>query len=327
MIRYAFYMPGSNLKIVFFGTPEFAVPSLRALLSSEHEVLAVVTQPDRQSGRGRKLKSPPVKEAASGSGIPVSQPERVKDPLFLKQLADLAPDVIVTAAYGQILPAEIIHMPPHGCLNIHASLLPKYRGASPVNMAIINGEEVTGTTIMLMDEGMDTGPLLLQEEMRIEPGDTAGTLSVKLSEQGARMVLNALEGLKSGSLSPTPQSGEPSYAPLLKKSDGIIDWSLPAEKVCSFIRGMNPWPAAWSILGGERMKILMAEPVPEPDGATEHEPGEIVHMSKDSMIVGTGGGLVSLREIQPPGKPPMPAKAFIQGRRPEPGWKFEGTSE
>jgi methionyl-tRNA formyltransferase len=320
-------MSGSNLKIVFFGTPGFAVPSLRSLLSSKYELLAVVTQPDRQSGRGRKLKPPPVKEVAVGAGIPVLQPERAKDPSFLKQLADLAPDVIVTAAYGQILPAEIIHMPPHGCLNIHASLLPRYRGASPINMAIINGDRVTGTTIMLMDEGMDTGPVLLQEEMTIGTEDTAGTLSARLSEQGARMVLKALDGLEKGTLSPIPQSGEPSYAPLLKKSDGLINWSQPAERICNFIRGMNPWPAAWSLLAGERMRILMAETVLDFPEAVQYEPGEVVYVSKDRMIVSAGEGLVLIKEIQPPGKPSMPVRAFIQGRRPEPGWKFGGETQ
>jgi len=305
------------LKIVFFGTPEFAVPSLKILLDSEHEVIAVVTQPDRQSGRGRRFHPCPVKAAAEEAGLEVLQPRRVREPEFIEQLKQLAPSVMIVVAYGQILPPEIVRMPEFGCVNVHASLLPKYRGAAPINWALIKGEEKTGVMTMLMDEGIDTGPVLLKEETKITPEDTAGSLSKRLSETGAARLIPTLKGLEKGSLKPTPQEGEPSYAPVMKKSDGLIRWSLAAEEICNFIRGMNPWPGAYSFIGEERFKILMAFPV-EGEGAA----GLIESVTKDELLVGTGRGRISITGIQPSGKPVMEIRAFLQGRKLVKGMRF-----
>ena len=305
------------MKIVFFGTPEFAVPSLKILLGSDHEVIAVVTQPDKQSGRGRRVKPCPVKAAAEEVGLEVLQPVKVRDPEFIERLKQLAPSLIVVVAYGQILPSEIIHMPEFGCVNVHASLLPKYRGAAPINKALIDGEEKTGVMTMIMDEGMDTGPILLKEETKITRNDTAGSLSKRLSEIGASRLIPTLKGLEKGNLKPSPQDGEPSYASIMKKSDGLIQWSLPAKEICNLIRGMNPWPGAYSFVEKERFKILMAVPV---EG--EGEAGVIVSATKDELLVGAGTGRISITMIQPSGKPVMEIRAFLQGRKLAEGMRF-----
>ena len=306
-----------RMRIVFFGTPEFAVPPLKALLNSEHEILAVITQPDRQSGRGRHITACPVKLEAQKAGLKTLQPQRVRETDFIEELKLLSPQVIITAAYGQILPSEIIHIPDYGCINIHASLLPRYRGAAPINRAIINGDDKTGITSMLMDEGMDTGPMLLQAETAIEESDTAGSLSQRLSKIGAGILIQTLKGIEQGSLKPMPQSGDVSYAPMLKKTDGLIVWSKTAGELYNFIRGMNPWPCAYSFLEGKRVKILKAKVL---DGT-----GEISVINKvanDELAVGTGEGLISILEIQPEGKPVMMVKAFLQGRNIKEGTRF-----
>ncbi len=305
------------MRLVFFGTPEFAVPSLNALLNSEHEALAVVTQPDRRSGRGRQILFCPVKLEAQKAGLRIFQPQKVKDTDFIKELKAVNPDIIIVVAYGQILPSEIIHLPELGCVNIHASLLPKYRGAAPINRAIINGERKTGITTMLMDEGMDRGPVLLQEEIEIKAEDTAGSLSQGLSMIGADILLQTLKGLEKGSLKPGSQTGDVSYAPVLKKTDGLIPWSRSAGELCNFIRGMNPWPGAYSFLNGEKIKILRAIST---NG--DAETGMINKVTKDDLLVGAGKGLLSILEIQPSGKPVMTAKAFLQGRRLKEGMRF-----
>ncbi|MBI5663709.1 MAG: methionyl-tRNA formyltransferase [Nitrospirae bacterium] len=305
------------MRLVYFGTPEFAVLPLQELLRAGHEVLAVVTQPDRQSGRGRHLKSCPVKVEALNAGLTILQPGKVREPDFIQTLKVLNPSAIVVAAYGQILPAAIIHLPELGCINIHASLLPAYRGAAPINWAIINGEEKTGISTMLMDEGMDTGPVLLQEETGISADDTAGTLSLRLSKIGAELLITTLKGLENGEVRPVPQTGEASYAPLLKKDDGLIDWSKPAGELCRFINGMNPWPGAYSILENERVKIIRAVPL-----AGDAEAGKIDRAGKEDLVVGTGKGRLSILDIQPSGKAVMPVKAFLQGRRIKEGMRF-----
>ncbi|RJR15931.1 MAG: methionyl-tRNA formyltransferase [Nitrospiraceae bacterium] len=305
------------MRVVYFGTPEFAVLPFKALLHAGHEVVAVVTQPDRQSGRGRQLKSCPVKMEAHKAGLRILQPGRVRDPEFIDILRALNPEAVVVAAYGQILPGAIIHLPELGCINIHASLLPAYRGAAPINWAIINGEGKTGITTMLMDEGMDTGPVLLKRETEISADDTAGSLSLRLSKIGAELLIPTLKGLESGEVKPVPQAGEVSYAPLLKKEDGLIDWSKSAEELCRFINGMNPWPGAFSVLENERVKIIKAIPL---DGRAEA--GTIDRAGKDGLIAGTGTGRLSILEIQPSGKAVMPVRAYLQGRRLKEGMKF-----
>lgn len=305
------------MRLIFFGTPEFAIPSLRALLKSGYNVVAVVTQPDRQRGRGRLLMPSPMKVEAQRHGLMVLQPERVRDDNFIMTLKNLNPQMIVVVAYGQILPPEIIYLPEMGCINLHASLLPRYRGAAPINRAIINGEKRTGITTMLMDEGMDTGPIILQREVEIKEEDTAGSLSTILAEEGANLLVKTLDMLKDGNIKPIPQSGEASYAPPLRKSDGVIDWANPAQRLHSFIRGVTPWPGAYSFLDKERIKIIKAVPV---DG--EGRPGVIEKVKKDELLVGTGTGLLSILELQPEGKSVMDIKSFLHGRKIERGMSF-----
>jgi len=306
------------MRLVFFGTPEFSLPSLNALSDSKHEVLAVVTQPDRKSGRGGQIVFSPVKLRAQKAGLEIFQPNKAGDSVFISNLRSLKPSVIVVVAYGQILPPEIIYLPELGCINVHASLLPKYRGAAPINWAIINGEGMSGVSTMLMDEGMDTGQVLLQQETEIRPDDTAGSLSQRLSESGAGILIDTLKRMENGSLKPVPQTGEVSYARVLKKADGLINWSKSAGELCNFIRGVNPWPGAYSFLNGERVRILKAVPVDERVGAA----GMIGKLTADELFVGTGRGMLSILEIQPSGKPVMTVRAFLQGRRLKEGMKF-----
>ncbi|MBI4698902.1 MAG: methionyl-tRNA formyltransferase [Nitrospirae bacterium] len=305
------------MKIIFFGTPEFAVPSLTALIDSGKNVMAVVTQPDKQSGRGRHILAGPVKAEAEKRGIKVLQPEKVKETAFIQELEFLAPSLVAVAAYGQILPPEIIRLPEFGCINVHASLLPQYRGAAPVNRAVINGDSKTGITIMLMDEGMDTGPVLMKEEAAISDDDTAGTLSLKLSDIGAGALLRAISGLEGGALKPVPQEGDASYAPMLKKTDGLIDWSRSAGELNNFIRGMNPWPGAYSFIDNERIKILSSASV-----YGKGKAGVIERITKDELVVGTGSQLLSIHEVQPSGKAIMPVKSYLQGRKLKEGMRF-----
>jgi len=305
------------LRIVFFGTPEFAVAPLHSLLDSQHEVIAVVTQPDRQSGRGRKVHACPVKEEALKAGISVLQPEEVRDPEFIKTLKEFGPSAIVVVAYGQILPSDIIHLPESGCINIHASLLPRHRGASPINRAIIDGDKKTGITVMLMDEGMDTGPILFQEDIEIKPDETAGSLSDRLSRLGSQLIIKTLEELEKGNVKSVPQSGEPSYAPVMKKTDGLIDWTRSASDLSNFIRGMNPWPGAYTFLGGERIKILRVK-----TGDDAGEAGTVERVTKYELVISAGKGSISVLEIQPSGKMAMAVRDYLQGKKLEMGMKF-----
>ncbi len=305
------------MKIVFFGTPEFAVAPLKALLDDGREIIAVVTQPDRKSGRGRKVHACPVKEEALKAGIRVFQPENVRDPAFIHELKALCPSVIVTVAYGQILPSDIIHLPESGCINIHASLLPKYRGASPINRAVIDGEKTTGITTMLMDEGMDTGPVLFQEKIEITPDDTAGSLSDRLSWTGAQLIIKTLDEMEKGNARPVPQTGEASYAPIMKKTDGLIDWTKSAYELSDFIRGMTPWPGAYAFLEGERIKIMRVDTLDEAG-----EAGRVERVSKDELVIGAGTGSISVQEIQPSGKKAMAVRAFLQGKKLVRGMEF-----
>ena len=298
------------MSIVFFGTPTFAVPSLLALLKSGETVSLVVTQSDKAKGRGHTLAAPPVKTAALEAGLPVIQPDRMKDRAFLDALASAKPECIAVVAYGKILPKEILEMPRLGCINVHASLLPKYRGAAPISWAIIGGEEKTGVTTMLMDEGLDTGPVLLTREIAIRREDTAGSLGTALSELGASLLVETIRAVRAGSVAPASQSGEATFAPPLKKEDGLIDWKRSADEIFNFVRGMDPWPVAHCRLGNETLRILRTGPL-----AGEGRPGIIEKADGRQLVVGTGGGLLSIIELQPPGKRPMSAASFLQGRR------------
>jgi methionyl-tRNA formyltransferase len=306
------------MRIVFFGTPSFAVPSLDALLQAGHEVTGVVTQPDKRKGRGRVLSSPPVKELAAGRGLTVMQPESIRDSLFIRALGDINPELIVVVAYGKILPPDVLTLPRRGCINVHASLLPKYRGAAPIPWAIIRGEKKTGITTMLMDEGLDTGDILLREEIDIHRDDTAETLTKKLAEAGASLLIKTLRKMEDSSLRPLPQTGIPSYAPPLKKEDGRIDWTGTAEDIYNFVRGMYPWPCAYCYLKNERIKITKVRVIKGPGiaGRVEEAGGR--------LIVGTGKELISIIELQPEGKKSMTAQDFLRGRRLKEGFFFDG---
>lgn len=306
------------MRLIYMGTPQFAVPSLRALAKAGHELVGVVARTDKPAGRGKLLVSPPVKLAAQELGLPVFQPKRVRDAECIAHLQALKPEAIVVAAYGQLLPKEILTLPKFGCINIHASLLPRYRGAAPINWAIIQGEQETGITIMQMDEGMDTGAILLQERIAIEAQDTAGSLTEKLSLLGARMITHALPLIASGKLSAMPQdNAQATMAPLLKKENGLIDWSLSALEIQNRVRGFSPWPGAYTFLDGKLIKILSAEAV-EGQG----ELGALFENAKGVLEAGTKKGLLRILSLQPEGKKPMAAAEFLRGHRGVVGKKF-----
>jgi methionyl-tRNA formyltransferase len=301
------------MRIVFIGTPEFAVPSLEALLSSSDQVVGVVCQPDRPKGRGHQVVAPPVKVVAERAGIPVLQPLKIRTPEFLQALSSWQPDVIVVAAYGRILHKPILQLPPMGCVNVHGSLLPKYRGAAPVQWAVINGETETGITTMLMDEGMDTGAMLLQEKLEIIPDDTAGTLAPRLAALGGRLLIETLVQLKAGTLVPTKQDDQQAtMAPLLKKEDGLIDWTLSATSLTNRVRGLSPWPGAYTFLGDERWNIWKAA---LQRTATTDTPGTIVAVTKQLILVATGDGLLEICEIQTANSKRMAVAQFLAGHR------------
>jgi methionyl-tRNA formyltransferase len=302
-----------NMRIVFMGTPEFAVPSLEAILRSDDQVVGVVTQPDRPKGRGQQLVPPPVKLVAERAGIPILQPLKIRTPEFLQTLSAWQPDLIAVAAYGRILHTPILRLPPMGCVNVHGSLLPKYRGAAPVQWAVINGETETGITTMLMDEGMDTGAMLLQEKLEILAEDTAGTLAPRLAELGGCLLLDTLARLKAGTLTPKKQDDrQATLAPILKKEDGLIDWTMSATSLANRVRGLSPWPGAFTFFGEERWNIWKA--VSNVAAATD-KPGTIVAVNKQTIMVSTGDGLLGIREIQTANSKRMSADQFLAGHR------------
>ncbi len=295
------------------GTPEFAVPSLEALLRSGEQVVGVVTQPDRPKGRGHQLVAPPVKLVAERAGIPLLQPLKIRTPEFLQALSAWQPDLIAVTAYGRILHTPILTLPPMGCVNVHGSLLPKYRGAAPVQWAVINGETKTGITTMLMDEGMDTGPMLLQEELDISRDDTAGTLAPRLAELGGRLLVDTIAQLKAGTLVPKRQDdGQATMAPLLKKEDGLIDWTMNATSLANRARGLSPWPGAYTFFGEERWNIWKAVSMM---GATTERPGTIVTVNKQVILVATGEGILEIHEIQTANSKRMSVVQFLAGHR------------
>lgn len=310
------------MKIIYFGTPEFAVPSLQAIIESGEDVVCVVTQPDKLKGRGHKLAQPPVKELALSSGICVLQPSGIRTPEFFDEMAGLAPDIIVVVAYGKIIPPSLLELPPLGCVNVHASLLPQYRGAAPIQWALINGDKRTGVTTMFMDEGMDTGDILLKEEVEIEEEENAYTLSRRLSLVGASLLVKTLRGLPDKLIRPVPQSGEPTYAPPLKKENGRINWSLSAREIANLIRGTYPWPGAYCYLNGEKINVIKAKAVPN----NNKEPvGRIEEISVSCILVSTGEGTLAVSEVKPEGKKIMSASAFLNGRHLKEGAAFDAV--
>lgn len=295
--------------IVFLGSPDFALPTLRGLAQA-YEVLGVVTQPDRASGRGRELKPTPVKLLAWELDIPVIQPEKLRQPEAMEQLRLWAPDLIVVTAFGQILRKDVLELPPHGCINVHASLLPRWRGAAPINAAILHGDRETGVTIMKMDVGLDTGPMLSQQPIPLTSDDTAGSVFDKLSHLGADLLLRTLPDYLSGKLQPVPQPEEGmTYAPMLKKEEGQLDFKRPAEELERRIRAFNPWPGAFMDFDGTLLKLHRAH---VEEGAAE--PGQRL-IRRDQPAVGAAEGLLILDEVQPAGKKPMSGRAFLAGAR------------
>ncbi len=293
------------------GTPEFSVPTLQTLIDSEHEVVAVVTQPDKPKGRGKAVLYTPVKEKALEYNIPVYQPIKVKDKEFVEVLRGLNPDVIVVVAFGQILSKEILDLPKYGCMNVHASLLPKLRGAAPIQWAVIDGEEKSGVTIMQMDVGLDTGDMLLKEEIVLDEKETGGSLHDKLTVLGGPLILEALKQAKEGTLIREKQNDEQSnYAKMLSKSLGKIDFSKSAKEIERLIRGLNPWPSAYTSLNGKTLKIWDADVL---EKEFEGEVGEIVEVTKDALIVKTGENALLIYELQLEGKKRMDTGAFLRG--------------
>jgi len=299
------------------GTPSFAVPTLRAIHESNHELIGVVTQPDKPRGRGRKLGISPVKELAMGLRLPIMQPETTRDEAFIEEVNRMSPDLIVVAAYGRMLTRELLDLPPHGCINVHASLLPKYRGAAPIQWAIVNGERRTGVTVMKMDEGMDTGDILLTQEVGITDTDTAQSLHDKLAQVGAGLVINALDGVERGTIRPAPQENSmASYAPPLKKEDGLIDWSRAAREIYNRIRGLDPWPGAFTYLRGSRLKVFSGEVI---DEEVRDRPGKVVQSEPEGVKVSTGTGFLVIEEVQLEGRKRMPIREFLIGNEIPPG--------
>jgi methionyl-tRNA formyltransferase len=303
--------------IVFIGTPEFAVPSLVGLAESGYEITTVVTQPDRRAGRGQKPRFSPVKQAALSLGLSVLQPASLRDEGVVAEIASLRPDVMVAVAYGQILRREVLSIAPRGLLNVHPSLLPKYRGASPIQSAILAGEDITGVTIMLMDEGMDSGPILAQESSRIADDDTGGSLSQKLSHLGARMLVETIGAWLKGGIEPQPQDdGAASTTRLLEKEDGRIDWTQPARRIWLQVRAFDPWPGTYTHLDGERLSVLRVYPIQDHRAAG---PGEVVEASdpegRKIIAVGTWDSLLALDTVQREGRKAMAAVDLAKGAR------------
>jgi len=297
--------------ILFMGTPEFALTSLEKLVQKNYDIVAVVTQPDRPKGRGKQLVAPPVKGAAERYNIPVLQPPRVKDPSFLETLKQLSPDLIVVAAFGQILPKNVLDFPPLGCINVHPSLLPRYRGAAPINWTLIHGETRTGVTIMYMDEGLDTGDILLQEETPIDPEETFGQLHDRLATLGADLLLQAIQLLEAHQAPRRSQENSLScYAPMLKKEDGLIRWEEEVSTIVNRIRGLSPTPAAYTFLDGKALKIFAAAGIEKP---VSGQPGRIGKLTNDGLQVTAKNGYVTLKDIQMENRKRMNVSDFLRG--------------
>lgn len=308
------------MKVVYMGTPDFAVGALEAIITAGHQVTAVMTQPDKPKGRGKEVQMSPVKACALKHDIPVFQPVKIKEAEAVETLRTYQADIFVVAAFGQILSEEILTMPKYGCVNIHASLLPKYRGAGPIQWAIINGEKVTGVTIMQMDKGLDTGDMLCKTEVAIAPDETADTLHDKLAVAGARLIVEALAKIEAGDVTPVKQNDEEScYAKMLHKSMGKIDWQMEAEKLDCLIRGLISWPGAFTVFRGKTLKIWKEEVVSEQETAP---PGTVVRVDKDAFYVQTGKGILKILEVQPEGKKRMAVKDFLPGYPVKAGERF-----
>ena len=303
------------MRVVFMGTPDFSVPTLEKIIEAGHEVIGVVTQPDKAKGRGKKVLFPPVKEKALEHNLPVYQPKRAREPEFIEQMRELNPDVMVVVAFGQILPKALLDIPKYGCVNVHASLLPKYRGAAPIQWAVIRGEKVSGVTTMQMDVGLDTGDMLMKIEVALAEDETGGSLHDKLSVLGGELLIETLKGLEAGTIQPEKQddsqTGE--YARMLDKALGKVDFSMPAEEIERLIRGLNPWPSAYTFYHGKTMKLWKAKVVSADADGGEAAPGQILSVDKKGFTVQTGDGALRILELQMERKKRMDAGAFLRG--------------
>lgn len=305
------------MKVIFMGTPDFSVGTLEAIVEAGHEVVLAVTQPDKPKGRGKAVQFSPVKEAAIAHNIPVFQPKKIREPENIEELRKYEADIMVVIAFGQILPKEILEMTPYGCVNVHASLLPKYRGAAPIQWAVIDGEKTSGVTTMQMDEGLDTGDMILKDEIVLDENETGGSLHDKLADMGAKLLVETLTALENKTATFEKQGESPTaYARMLDKKLGQIDWKEDAVKLERLIRGLNPWPAAYTTWDEKTMKIWESEVKEEETGK---EPGTIVAVEKDGFFVQTGKGLLKITALQIPGKKRMDAGAFLRGYHPEVG--------
>ncbi|GFE59828.1 methionyl-tRNA formyltransferase [Geobacter sp. AOG2] len=296
-------------RVIFMGTPEFACPTLQVLIDRGEDLVAVVTQPDRPKGRGQKLMPPPVKELALHHGIPVRQPLKVREPAFIESILQLKPDVIVVVAFGQILPKALLEIPPHGCINVHASLLPRYRGAAPLNWSIVNGERETGVTTMLMDVGLDTGPMLLSRSTPIDEDENITSLHDRMSVMGAQLLAETLDGLHTASISPREQDNALScYAPMLKKEDGLIDWCRDARAIHNQVRGLSVWPVAYTLMDGQALKIYRTRV-----GTGNGQPGTVLRAAKGTFEVACLTGSLIIEELQTAGKKRLDSASFLAG--------------
>ena len=316
------------MKVIFMGTPDFSVGTLEALAEAGHEVVLAVTQPDKPKGRGGKMQYTPVKEAALARDIPVYQPKKIREPECIEELKKYNADIMVVIAFGQILPKEILQMTPYGCINVHASLLPKYRGAAPIQWAVIDGEKVSGVTTMQMNEGLDTGDMILKTEIPLDQKETGGSLHDKLAEAGAKLCVETLKCLEDKTATWEPQGeSTTAYAKMLDKKMGNIDWGQPAVRIERLVRGLNSWPSAYTHWGEKVLKIWKAKAEPQKEKGGAASPGTVLEVGKDSFTVQTGGGILRISELQIPGKKRMEASAFLRGYTLETGTVFNCGSE
>ncbi|HNV04127.1 MAG TPA: methionyl-tRNA formyltransferase [Vicinamibacterales bacterium] len=319
-------MASRSLRAVFFGTPEFAVPSLEALLASRHAVVGAVTQPDRPRGRGQRVSDSPVKRVAAAAGVPVLQPERLKDPAFLEHLRGLQADVGVVAAYGKILPAAVLDLPPLGLVNVHASLLPRYRGAAPIHRAVMAGDAETGVSIMRVVEELDAGPVFSAAAIPIGPDETSEELERSLAGLGARLLLGVIEALASTGAVATPQDeSAATCAARLRKEEGVIDWTAGAGRIHDQVRGLHPWPLAWTWLRGKRVIVIRTRRVQDAPSSTL-SPGHVVSMAGDALRVQCGSGQLDILLVRPEGRRAMAARDFASGYAVTPGSRFDTPS-
>lgn len=315
------------MKIIYMGTPDFAVPALAALVDAGYEVAGVVTQPDKPKGRGKTLVPTPVKEEALKHGIPVYQPKKVREPEFVETLKEIGPDIIIVAAFGQIIPKEILDMPKFGCINIHASLLPKYRGAAPIQQAVINGDEEAGITIMKMGTGLDTGDMISQASVLLTKDETGGSLFDRLADLGAELLVKTLPSIfdRTAVYEPQPEESPTPYAGMITKQMGLLDFHKSAEELERLIRGMDPWPSAYTFLNGKSLKVWKA--AVEQNVSGQEEPGTVTGTDKEGIHVTCGQGSLILKEIQLEGKKRMDAAAFLRGYPVETGTMLKDHKE